>query len=136
MKYETLISDAIIARRKAYVPYSNFSVGAALLSSDGNVYSGCNIENASYSATVCAERTAFYHAMKCGDKDFEAIAIVGGIQTESAKTFITPCGVCRQVMSEFCSQDFKIVCAKTEQSYKVFALRELFPSGFDSSMII
>ena len=99
---------AIEAMKKSYSPYSNFTVGAALLTKDGKVYTGANIENASYTPTICAERTAIFTAVHNGEREFEAIAIVGGHQGD-IKGVTAPCGVCRQVMSEFCSPDFKVI---------------------------
>ena len=127
---ERLISMAKEAAKKAYVPYSHFHVGAALLAKNGNYYTGCNIENAGYTATNCAERTAFFKAVSEGVKEFQAICIVGGkdgILTEYA----APCGVCRQVMMEFCDPEtFKIILAVSKDRYDVFTLKELLPLGF------
>ena len=99
---EELIKSALAARRLSYSPYSGFQVGAALLTKDGKIYTGCNIENAAYSPSNCAERTAFFKAVSEGARDFSAIAIVGGNREHVAKDFCSPCGVCRQVMAEFC----------------------------------
>lgn len=114
----------------SYAPYSNFKVGAALLTQARKIYTGCNIENASYTPTNCAERTAFFKAVSEGERKFEAICIVGGkngIPTE----FTAPCGVCRQVMMEFCNpESFQIILAISEEKYKVFTLKELLPMGF------
>ena len=106
ISYQELIKQAIEARKQSYCPYSGFAVGAALLCGDGTVYTGCNIENASYSPTNCAERTAFFKAVSEGKREFVAIAIVGGSE-ELQKCY--PCGVCRQVMSEFCDELFEVV---------------------------
>lgn len=127
-----LISEAISARKKAYAPYSKFKVGAALLTSDDKIIKGCNIENASFSPTNCAERTAFFKAISDGVSDFRAIAIVGGneYETDSFSDFAYPCGVCRQVMREFCDSSFIIIVAKSITDYKVFTLSELLPEGF------
>lgn len=126
MKYRELIEKAINAQNKAYAPYSNFKVGAALLCANGDVYTGCNIENSAFSPTNCAERTAFFKAVSEGVYDFEAIAIVGGVNE-----FCYPCGVCRQVMQEFCSAgDFKIIVAKDANNYRVYTLSDLLPEGF------
>ncbi len=119
-----LIAKAIKAKELSYSPYSKFSVGAALLTADGKIYTGCNIENASFSPTVCAERTAFIKAVSQGEREFSAIAIVGDTD------YITPCGVCRQFISEFCNKDFKIICAKDAENYKTFTLDELLPEAF------
>ena len=127
---QQLMQQAIEARANSYSPYSGFSVGAALLCKDGSVYQGCNIENASYSPTNCAERTAFFKAVSEGTKEFDAICIVGGtngILTEYA----APCGVCRQVMMEFCDPEtFQIILATSKEQYDIFTLQELLPLGF------
>ncbi len=107
MTKNELIQNAIEAMQSAYAPYSNFTVGAALLSKNGKVYKGCNIENGAYSVTNCAERTALFSAVANGEREFEAIAIVGGEKGEIVN-FCPPCGVCRQALSEFCDGDFKI----------------------------
>ena len=109
MDYKDLISQALEARRYAYAPYSHFRVGAALLCADGRVFKGCNIENGAFSPSMCAERTAFAKAISEGYNDFTAIAIVGAPTERKGTDFCTPCGVCRQVMREFCQQDFNIV---------------------------
>ena len=128
MNNEELIRLAFEAREKAYAPYSNWKVGAALLTGDGRVYLGCNIENGGFTATVCAERTAFFKAVSEGVYDFVKIAIVGGDAQRGSEGYCTPCGVCRQVMSEFCKPDeFTIVCAKSETEYKEFTLRQMLP---------
>ena len=129
MDYETLLQKALEMLEFSYVPYSHFHVGAALLSKSGKVYGGCNIENSSYSPTNCAERTAFFKAVSEGVKDFDAIVVVGG-HDGIVKDFCPPCGVCRQVMREFCSKDFKIILAKTTKEYKVYTLEELLPESF------
>lgn len=124
-----LIKIAKLAAEKAYVPYSGFTVGAALLTKDGKVYSGCNIENASYSPTNCAERTAFFKAVSEGERDFAAIAIVGG-KEKNFTEYCSPCGVCRQVMAEFCNKDFRIILGKNDNDYKTYTLAELLPESF------
>lgn len=130
-RYNELIEMAIEARKMAYAPYSKFKVGAALLGKNGVVYKGCNIENASYPATNCAERTAVYNALMDGQKEFEAIAIVGGADEASTLEYCSPCGICRQVMREFCEPaSFEIIVAKNSQEYKVFTLEELLPESF------
>ncbi len=130
MDIQKLIQEAIRIRERAYVPYSNFSVGAALLSIDGKIYTGCNIENAAYTPTNCAERTAFFKAISEGEKDFLAIAIVGAKKGETLE-FCPPCGVCRQVMMEFCNpKEFKVIVAKSIDEYKIFTLEEILPMGF------
>ncbi len=128
MKYEDLASEARNAMKNAYSPYSHFSVGAALLCRSGKVYTGCNIENASYTPTVCAERVAFFKAVSDGEREFEAIAIAGGADGNiSAET--APCGVCRQVMSEFCGADFKVILV-SGSSERELTLGELLPLAF------
>ena len=128
MSNEELIALAFEAREKAYAPYSNWKVGAALLCKDGTVYKGCNIENSGFTSTVCAERTAFFKAISEGVRDFSKIAIVGGDAQKGSQGYCTPCGVCRQVMSEFCKPDeFEIICAKSESEYHVFTLRQMLP---------
>ncbi len=129
MTDKELILSAFKAREKAYAPYSQFLVGAALLCSDGTVYTGCNIENISYSGTVCAERTAIFKAVSDGKRNFEAVAIVGGKKDETI--FAYPCGICRQVMAEFCKADFKVIVAKSEEEYEKYPLSELLPKSFD-----
>ena len=125
-----LIDTAIHQLKYSYTPYSNFKVGAALLAKNGQVYTGCNIENAGYTATNCAERTAFFKAVSEGVKDFQAICVVGGkagVLTEYA----APCGVCRQVMAEFCDpKAFRVLMARTETDYRECSLEEVLPFGF------
>lgn len=128
MDYKTLITEAQKARERAYSPYSHFCVGAALLCKNGKVYRGCNIENASYTPTNCAERTAIFKAVSEGERDFEAMAIVGGKAGEHSG-FCAPCGVCRQVIAEFCSQDFKIVLGTPDKA-EVYTLGEMLPFAF------
>lgn len=130
MDREKLIRMALEARNRAYAPYSGFRVGAVLLTKDGQTYQGCNIENAAYTPTNCAERTAFFKAVSEGKREFEAICIVGG--KEGAPTdFTAPCGVCRQVMMEFCDPEtFRVILAVDEEHYKEFKLNELLPMGF------
>ena len=124
-----LIRLAIAARKQAYTPYSHFQVGAALLAADGTVYSGCNVENAAYTPTNCAERTAFFKAVSEGQRAFTAIAIVAAPEGEALRK-TAPCGVCRQVMMEFCRPDFRIISAASEEDYEVYTLSELMPMGF------
>ena len=131
MRYEELVELALEAREMAYAPYSRFKVGAALLGKNGVVYKGCNVENASYPATNCAERTAIFHAVSTGQKAFEAIAIVGGKEDAKELDLCAPCGICRQVLREFCEPDkFEVILAKNKDDYKVFKLEELLPMGF------
>lgn len=127
---ERLIETAIGQLNYSYTPYSNFKVGAALLAKDGTVFTGCNIENAAYTPTNCAERTAFFKAVSEGVKEFEAICIVGG-KDGVLTGYAAPCGVCRQVMMEFCSpEEFQVILATSKESYDVYALKELLPLGF------
>ena len=131
MEKETLVKMALEARQKAYTPYSHFKVGAALLTQDGKVYTGCNVENASYTPTNCAERTAFFKAVSEGDTKFSAIAIVGGLESATELNYCSPCGVCRQVMMEFCDpKTFEVIMGKSESEYQVMTLEELLPLGF------
>ena len=125
MTVTELINLANKARERAYAPYSEFTVGAALLCSDGSVYTGCNIENASYTPTCCAERVAFFSAVSDGKRDFSKIAVVGGdADTERARCY--PCGVCRQVMSEFVDTDLKVVFSDGKE----LSMEELLPYSF------
>lgn len=134
MEYiKELIDTAIKSRQLAYTPYSNFKVGAALLTSDKKIYGGCNIENASYSVCNCAERTALFRAVFEGHKNFEAIAIVGGNSNEkdTFSSYCPPCGVCRQALREFCNpNEFKIILAKSIDDFKIFTLNDLLPESF------
>ena len=134
MKYDDLIKTAIEMTKMSYVPYSHFHVGAALLDKNGKVWTGCNIENAAYGPSNCAERTAVFKAVSEGVRNFEAIAVVGGLEDESGnpqiQDFCPPCGVCRQVLSEFCTRDFKIILANGKGEQKVFTLAELLPESF------
>ncbi len=130
MDKKKLIGAAIEAMEGSYSPYSHFCVGAALLCSDGTIYKGANIENASYTPTVCAERVAFFRAVSEGKRDFEAIAICGGKNGVLAD-YCYPCGVCRQVMREFCKpEEFRILVIKSQDEYREYTLEELFPQGF------
>lgn len=131
MDRSELIRLALEARQRAYTPYSHFKVGAALLTKEGKVYQGCNIENAAYTPSNCAERTAFFKAVSEGDYNFAAIAIVGGAEDAKELELCTPCGVCRQIMMEFCDyNEFEIILAKNPEEYKVMSLEELLPMGF------
>lgn len=125
-----LISKAAGMRKISYTPYSKFNVGAALLAKNGKVYTGCNIENASYTPTICAERTAFFKAVSENVREFTAIVIMGGRADSDELEYCFPCGVCRQVMSEFCDDDFNIIIAKSEDDYKVYTLPEILPERF------
>lgn len=126
--YRLLLDTALAARKLAYAPYSGFKVGAALLCADGTVYTGCNIENAAYTPTNCAERTAFFKAVSEGRRDFTAMAIVGGKSAVDAPC--PPCGVCRQVMMEFCGKDFEIILGTDQGQLQVYTLETLLPQGF------
>ena len=125
-----LVNLAKEARSHAYVPYSGFSVGAALLCKDGKIYQGCNIENAAFGPTVCAERTAFFKAVYDGERDFEAIAVVGGRAGEEITGLFPPCGVCRQVMREFCDLDFKLYLGRESGAFETMTLGEMLPMSF------
>ena len=122
---EVLIKEAIEARKMAYTPYSHFKVGAALLTADGKIYRGCNIENAAYSPSNCAERTAMFKAVYEGERQFDAIAIVGDGENPAV-----PCGVCRQVLAEFCDPEMPVICANRKGEYKLVALGDLLPDAF------
>ena len=131
MNETELIELACKGREQAYTPYSGFRVGAALLTRSGTVYLGCNIENASYGPTNCAERTAFFKAVSEGERDFEAIAIVGGPGEGRTGEMCAPCGVCRQVMTEFCDpKTFRIILENGGGKVRTFLLEELLPLGF------
>ena len=124
MDHEDLVAKAMEAREKAHAPYSHFAVGAALLAKSGRVYTGCNVENASYGLSICAERTAVFKAVSEGERDFEAIAVV----TEKG---VTPCGACRQVLLEF-GDDIQVIVANGAGEYRIFGLQELLPEAFNS----
>ncbi len=127
--YKKLVKEAYEAQKFAYIPYSQWAVGAALLTKDGKIYRGCNIESSTFSPTICAERTAIFKAVSEGERDFVAIAIVGNDKDTpiGQGDFCPPCGVCRQVMTEFCAGNFEIVLAKGYDDYQVFTLKELMP---------
>ena len=155
----TLIEAALDARNNSYCPYSGYAVGAALLArkpvdtgslidgrvsedieaslarvnSDTIIYKGCNIENSSYGATNCAERTAIFKAVSEGVTQFEAIAITGAPKGEVPRDYAYPCGICRQVMAEFCDMDFTVIVAISSEEYKIFKLKELLPEAFSAS---
>nr|WP_204598421.1 cytidine deaminase [Clostridium pascui] len=124
-EYDKLIEEAINAREFAYVPYSNFKVGAAVLMEDGSIYSGCNIENASFGATNCAERTAIFKAISEGKKEIKALAEIGDIET-----YTMPCGICRQVISEFISEDIDVILIKNKNDFVIKKFSEIFPLSF------
>ena len=134
MTDKELIELAKKAAENAYVPYSHYTVGAALLSKNDKVYTGCNIENAAYGPTNCAERTAFFKAVSEGEREFSKIAVVGGKELNFVDYF-APCGVCRQVMREFCEDDFVILLDKNGDEYKSITLGELLPLSFSKSNI-
>ena len=128
---QELVKQALAARKFAYVPYSKFRVGAAVLAKNGAIYTGCNIENAAYTPTNCAERTAVFKAVSEGITEFDAIAVCGGPGEAEPEDFCTPCGVCRQVMMEFCDpEEFQIILATGKEQYEIFTLKELLPLGF------
>ena len=126
-----LIKLAMESRGKSYCPYSGFAVGAALQTKEGKIYQGCNIENAAFTPTNCAERTAFFKAVSEGEKEFCRIAIVGG-KKDGVLELTSPCGVCLQVMQEFCDPDaFEVILATAEEKYEILKLRQLLPYGFE-----
>lgn len=131
---ERLADAARRAMLQAYAPYSGYCVGAALLCADGSVYTGCNIENAGYSATNCAERTAFFKAVSDGKREFTAIAVCGGKEGNLTDSVVPPCGVCRQVMREFCDDDFQILLV-TETAVQTMTLTELLPLSFGPDIL-
>lgn len=134
MKSDRELADiAIEAMKNSYSPYSDFKVGAALLCRDGTVFTGCNIENAAFSSTVCAERTAFFKAVSDGKREFSAIAVVGG-KNGTVDGFCPPCGVCRQVMNEFCGEDFKIILFNGKD-IKGFTIGDLLPENFGAKKL-
>lgn len=131
MEKEVLVKEALNMRNFSYTPYSHFNVGAALLTKSGKLYTGCNIENAAYTPCNCAERTAFFKAVSEGEKEFTSIAIAGGPEGATDLDFCAPCGVCRQVMMEFCDYDtFEIILVKSETETLTYKLKELLPMGF------
>lgn len=128
MTDKELMVAANEARKFAYTPYSHFKVGAALLTKSGKLYTGCNIENSSYTPTVCAERTAVFKAVSEGESDFAVIAVVGG-KEENLLEFCSPCGVCRQVLAEFCDADFRILLGNPEK-FQSYTVDEILPFSF------
>lgn len=128
MTDKELMVAANEARKFAYTPYSHFKVGAALLTKSGKLYTGCNIENSSYTPTVCAERTAVFKAVSEGESDFAVIAVVGG-KEENPLEFCSPCGVCRQVLAEFCGEDFRILLGNPEK-FQSYTIDEILPFSF------
>ena len=125
-----LIREALKARLNAYAPYSNYMVGAALITAGGKLFTGCNIENASYGACNCAERTAVFKAVSEGEREIKAICIVGGRRGEEPSSYAYPCGICRQVIEEFSDSDTKIIVANNEDDYKVYSMGEILPYAF------
>ena len=127
--YEKLAQMAIDAKQMSYSPYSQFSVGAALLAKGGKIYTGCNVESAAFSPTNCAERTAIFKAVSEGDREFVAIAVAGSLK-DTEPDYCYPCGVCRQVLNEFCTDDFTVIAVKTATDYQIHKLGELLPHSF------
>ncbi len=138
VQIKQLISSACQVRQNSYSPYSHFCVGAALLTAKGKIYVGTNIENISYPVGICAERSAFAVALSNGERNFVALALVGGSQSEKdiIKTFCTPCGMCRQFMAEFCGTDFPIITARSENDWKILTMKELLPHSFSTYLSI
>ncbi|MDD7579465.1 MAG: cytidine deaminase [Treponema sp.] len=124
-----LVEKAIEMTNFSYAPYSKFTVGAALLTDEGEIYTGCNIENAAYGPSNCAERTAVFKAVSEGKKNFKAMAVVGGLN-KKIEDYCSPCGVCRQVLAEFCDKDFKVIMAKSLDDIKILTLGDLLPESF------
>ena len=131
---DLLIAAAFTAREQAYCPYSNFAVGAALLGKSGQIYPGCNVENAAFSPSICAERTAVASAVVAGEREFVMLAIVGGDKDkkEGELGYSYPCGVCRQVLHEFCAEDFPVIVAASADDYQILTLGELLPHAFST----
>ena len=127
---QELVKQALAARKFAYVPYSKFRVGAAILAKNGVIYTGCNIENAAYTPTNCAERTAVFKAVSEGITEFDAIAVCGGPGEAEPEDFCTPCGVCRQALYEFGGPELTVIMARSEDDYIVTTLGDLLPYGF------
>lgn len=131
-----LIKSAIDSLNFSYAPYSHFNVAAAVLASSGKIYTGVNVENASYPAGICAERNAIFHAVACGEREITAIAIVGGLNGQITD-YCPPCGVCRQVMREFCDPEhMTVIIAKSTDEYKEMTLAELLPESFGPDSIV
>jgi len=134
-KKKELIGKALEAREAAYAPYSHYHVGAAVSVEDGTIYQGCNIENASYGASNCAERTAVFKAVSDGHRRIRAIAVAGGMADGEPADYAYPCGICRQVLKEFAAEDFVILVARNPADYKEYGLDELLPFGFGGESI-
>ena len=135
MTNEELILEAKKAREHAYTPHSHFQVGAALVTKSGKIYHGCNIENAAYTPTNCAERTAVFQAVAQGMRKFRAIAISGGMEGRQPEDYAYPCGICRQVLQEFAEENFKVIVAKNVEDFQEYDLKELLPLGFGGGSI-
>ena len=129
-QYKELIATAKVARGGSYSPFSHFAVGAALLTADGKVYTGSNVENSSYSVTMCAERVAFFHAVAEGERSFTAVAVVGGAAGAESVDECQPCAVCLQVMAEFCDADFEIITEDGKGGYNVYRFTDLLTKPF------
>lgn len=130
MDYRVLMEQAVESRKRAYTPYSNYQVGAALLARSGRVFCGCNVENAAYSPGICAERTAFVKGVSEGEREFSAIAVIGG-KADGPLELAPPCGICRQVMREFCDPEtFEIILGTSPEDYQVYTLSQLLPMSF------
>ncbi|MBQ8381803.1 MAG: cytidine deaminase [Clostridia bacterium] len=132
---KTLVDNALAAREKSYCPYSGFAVGAALLAADGTVYTGANIESASFTPTVCAERVAMFTAVHAGQREFTALAVVGGKKGADVSAYCAPCGVCRQVLSEFCAPDFPVILFDGNTP-KIIPLSTLLPASFSKADLV
>lgn len=132
---QELIAKALEAREMSYSPYSHYRVGAALFAEDGSIYQGGNIENASYGATNCAERTAIYKAVSEGKRKIKAIAIAGGMEDAEPADYAYPCGICRQVMQEFGDENLEIIVVKSVEDYREYSLKDLLPYGFGGESI-
>ena len=132
LNYLELIDCAMAARRQAYAPYSQYQVGAALLGASGKIYSGCNVENASYGASICAERSAVLQAVAQGERQFMALAVSGGLmdQKDEKQDLAFPCGICRQFLAEFCEADMPIIIARSETDYQLSSMNALLPDRF------
>lgn len=125
-----IILASISARENSCCPYSGFAVGAALKTKSGKIYTGCNVESAAFTPTCCAERLAFFKAVEAGETEFEAIAVIGGNKGEKVEKPCMPCGVCREVMREFCKEDFKVISVIDKNTYQVFDFEEILPNSF------
>lgn len=130
MKWDILVEKALEAKRFAYVPYSGFHVGAAVLTSDGSIFTGCNVENASYGASICAERTAVVKAVSAGETNISAIAI-----TSDSESLTFPCGICRQVIAEFAAADIQLICANKNGDYKEYSMEDILPNSFNKDAL-